>query len=44
MATAAASEAARAVNSLLRLSSNDQEALMDVLHDYFTSPASRGLG
>ena len=38
MATAAASEAARAVNSLLRLSSNDQDELLEVLEGYFTSP------
>ena len=38
MATAAASEAAKAVNSLLRLSSRHQEAMLDVLHEYFTSP------
>ena len=38
MATAAATEAAQAVNSLLRLSSRDQEAMFEVLHKYFTSP------
>ena len=39
MATANASavEAARAVNALLGLSSNDQGALLEVLEDYFTS-------
>ena len=42
MATANASavEAARAVNALLGLSSNDQGALLEVLEDYFTSPDS----
>lgn len=38
MATAAATEAAKAVNSLLRFSSKDQEALIEVLQEYFTSP------
>ena len=38
MATAAATEAAQAVKSLLRLSSRDQEAMLEVLHKYFTSP------
>ena len=33
-------EAARAVNALLGLSSNDQGALLEVLEDYFTSPDS----
>lgn len=35
---ASATEAAKAVNALLALSSNDQAALLDVLEDYFTSP------
>ena len=38
MATARASEAARAVNSLLAFSSDDHEALLDVIQDYFTLP------
>ena len=40
MATANASavEAAKAVNALLGLSSNDQGALLEVLEDYFSSP------
>ena len=33
-------EAARAINALLGLSSNDQGALLEVLEDYFTSPDS----
>ena len=37
---ASAVEAARAVNALLGLSSNDQGALLEVLEDYFTSPDS----
>ena len=46
MATASASavEAARAVNALLGLSSNDQGALLEVLEDYFTSPGSDSQG
>ena len=40
MATAAATEAAKAVNSLLRFSSRDQEAMLEVLQEYFTSPDS----
>ena len=42
MATANAStvEAAKAVNALLGLSSNDQGALLEVLEDCFTSPDS----
>ena len=40
MATAAATEAAKAVNSLLRFSSSDQEAMLEVLQEYFTSPDS----
>lgn len=35
---ASAVKAARAVNSLLGLSGGDQEALLDVLQDYFYSP------
>ena len=41
MATAkkySASEAARAVNELLRLDSRDQDALLEVLSDYFCPP------
>ena len=38
MASPKAIEAARAVNSLLGLSSRDQEALISVVQDYFTSP------
>ena len=37
---ASAVEAAKAVNALLGLSSNDQGALLKVLEDYFTSPDS----
>ena len=37
MASAKATEAARAVNFLLHLSSSDQEALRGVVEDYFTS-------
>ena len=33
-----ASEAARAVNTLMRFSTGDQNALLEVLDDYFTSP------
>ena len=40
MATAAATKAAKAVNSLLRFSSSDQEAMVEVLQKYFTSPDS----
>ena len=42
MATANASavEAARAVNTLQGLSSNDQGALLEVIEDYFASPDS----
>ena len=36
MATTA-QEAARAVNSFLNFSSGDQEALLEVMQDYFTS-------
>ena len=39
-ANACAVEAAKAVNALLGLSSNDQGALLEVLEDYFTSPSS----
>ena len=38
MASSKAIDAARAVNSLLHLSSSDQEALLGVVEDYFTSP------
>ena len=38
MASPKAIEAAKAVNSLLGLSSSDQEALLSVVEDYFTSP------
>ena len=37
MATAGTS-AAQAVNAVLGLCSNDQEALLEVLEDHFTSP------
>ena len=33
-----ASEAARAVNALMSFSAGDQEALLDVLGDYFSTP------
>ena len=33
-----ASEVARAVNALLDFSSSDQQALLEVIEDYFTSP------
>ena len=38
---ASAVEAAKAVNALLGLSSNDQGALLEVLEDYFSSPDPR---
>ena len=38
MATATATEAATAVNALLRFNSSDQEAMIEVLQEYFTSP------
>ena len=38
MASTKAIEAAKAVNSLLHLSSSDQESLLAVVEDYFTSP------
>ena len=38
MASAKAIEAVKAVNSLLHLSSSDQESLLAVVEDYFTSP------
>ena len=38
MASPKAIEAAKAVNSLLHLSSSDQESLLAVVEDYFTSP------
>ena len=37
MATTAL-QAARAVNALLNFSSGDQEALLEVMEEYFTSP------
>ena len=37
MATTA-SEAAKAVNALMGFSSGDQDALLEVLQDYFSSP------
>ena len=37
MATSA-SEAAKAVNALMGFSSDDQDALLEVLQDYFSSP------
>ena len=33
-----ASEVAKAVNALLDFSSSDQQALLEVIEDYFTSP------
>ena len=36
--SAGASETARAVNAFLGFSSNDQQALLEVIEDYFTSP------
>ena len=43
MATAAAgvSEAATDINILLGLYNSDQEALLEVIHDYFTSPVGK---
>ena len=38
MASAKATEAAKAVNSLLHLSQGDQESLLAVMEEYFTSP------
>ena len=32
------SEVATAVNRIMRLDSSDQEALLDVISDYFTNP------
>ena len=34
-----ASEVAKAVNAFLGFSSGDQQALLEVIEDYFTSPA-----
>ena len=34
-----ASEVAKAVNAFLGFSSSDQQALLEVIEDYFTSPA-----
>ena len=31
-------EVAKAVNSVMRLHSNDQDAMLEVISDYFTSP------
>lgn len=39
MATTA-SDAAKAVNAFMSFSSGDQDALLEVLQDYFTSPES----
>ena len=39
MSSVSASEAAKAVNSLLHLSSGDQDALLEVLDDYFMDPS-----
>ena len=36
--TTTALEAARSVNALMSLGSGDQDALLEVLEDYFTSP------
>ena len=41
MAFPKAIEAAKAVNSLLQLSASDQESLLAVAVDYFTSPSSQ---
>ena len=41
MASPKAIEAAKAVNSLLQLSASDQESLLAVAVDYFTSPSSQ---
>ena len=38
MVSAKAIEAAKAVNSLMRLSSSDQESRVAIVEDYFTSP------
>ena len=38
MASTKAIKAAKAVNSLLHLSSGDQESLLAVVEDYFTAP------
>ena len=38
MASAKTIEVAKVVNSLLHLSSSDQESLLAVVEDYFTSP------
>ena len=38
IASTKAIEAAKAVNSLLHLSSGDQESLLAVVEDYFTTP------
>ena len=39
---ASAVAAAKAVNSLLHLSTSDQQALVDVLEDYSTTPCETG--
>lgn len=39
MAAVSALEAAKAVNSLLHLSSGDQQSLLAVIEDYFTGPS-----
>ena len=41
MASPKAIEAAKAVNSLLQLSASDQDSLLAVAVDYFTSPSSQ---
>ena len=41
MASSKAVVAARAVNSLLHLSSSDQESLLAVVENYFTTPDSQ---
>ena len=41
MASPKAIEAAKAVNSFLQLSASDQESLLAVAVDYFTSPCSQ---
>ena len=41
MAFSKAIEAAEAVNSFLQLSASDQESLLAVAVDYFTSPSSQ---
>ena len=37
------SEVTKAVNAFLGFSSGDQQALLEVIEDYFTSPADAGM-